>query len=255
MENKPALEAKLLYSLPSEPIKRLRRLLLYSFAGATIFFLFSGGALFGLNGGGLFQWRSGVAILLISFLNLITFPFWMTRIQTPVAFYVVKAYIRLPIFALMLVAGISFIDILLSPGSTRWIGLGLISGLLFFPFAFKRKTRWVEDSLENGYLKRCLNEKSWTWDAAHDMDHIRRDPKKMRPGFIWRLLFWIGPAIGMSLADIFGELNGLLIASLIGIMTGYLTMISILIDTIPISLVILNLEEERGEKIQLEREE
>lgn len=252
MNKIPATEAKLLYSLPPEPRKRLRRMLFLGFLGSFLFFLFLGGALSGLMGRGLLQWKIGWILLLFSFLNLITFPFWLGRIQTPGTFYLVFGYIRMPLYAILLVFGISVLNFLLPVGSARWIHLGLICGLLFLPFVIRRKKEWIEKSLDRGHLNNCLKEKAWTWDAAHDMDHIRKDPKKMRPGFIWRVLFWIGPAIGMSLGNIFGELNALMIASLTSMMAGYLTLISIFTDTISLSFAIFRLEEERGEKIMLE---
>lgn len=193
--------------------------------------------------------------LLLSFLNLITFPLWLGKIRSPKTFYLISVYLRLPMFAIILSAGISLAKILLPAGSACWIILGLIGGLFVLPLMIKRKMIWVEKSLISGHIKKCFNEKDWTWDASHDMDHIRKDPKKMRPGFIWRMLFWIGPAIGMSLANVFGELNALLIVSLLAIMTGYSAILSIFTHSLTISLVIFRLEKERGEMIQLELEE
>jgi len=68
MNKIPAPEAKLLYSLPPEPRKRLRRMLFLGFVGSFLFFLFLGGALSGLMGRGLLQWKIGWILLLFPFL-------------------------------------------------------------------------------------------------------------------------------------------------------------------------------------------
>ena len=253
MEKKPTLEARLLYSMPPEPDKRLRRLLFLGFVGSAIFFLFCGGALSSLTRQGLFQWSIGVLLLILASINWISSPLWVDRITTPGIFYLVNGYIRLPLYMIMLAWGISINALILPSTSTRWINLGLMVGLLFMPFVIMRKLKWIEESLEEGHLKKCLNKQTWTWDPAHDMDHIRKDPKKMRPGFFWRMLFWIGPAIGMSLADIFGRLNALLITSLLGVMLGYLVLISIISDSISLSLVLFGLEKERGQRIKIDQ--
>ena len=59
--------------------------------------------------------------------------------------------------------------------------------------------------------------------------------------------------IASSLADLFGRLNALLIVSLIGIMIGYLVLLSIISDSGSFSLTLSRLEKERGQRIILDR--
>ncbi len=251
MKDKPSLEARILYSLPPEPRKRINRLLLLSFLGSIIFFVVLGGSLSLMGGKGLMQWKTGLIILSISIINILTAPLWQSRIQTPLIFYLASGFIRIPLFLMMLAFGTSGLELLLPNRSSLWIKLGLLLGTISIPFLIRRKLDWISASLENGHLRYCLDRTDWTWDTRHDADHIREDPKKMRPGFFWRFVTWIGPVIGMSLAGIIGRLNTYVIMALVGTLVGYLTLISLLTDTISLSVELSRLEKDHGKPILL----
>jgi len=255
MDKRLSPEAKILHSLPAEPRKRMRRVLTLGFVGSAALFLIFGGTLSGLRENELFHWTVGGFFLLLSFIFWISSPVWMGEIQHPGRYYLIYGFVRIPIFGILLGYGLSLNATLLPAASARWIILGLLGGLVFLPFAIKRRLEWTEESLKTGNLKKCLNAQKWTWDPAHDMDHIRKDPRKMRPGIFWRLVFWSGPVVGFALADIFGRLNALLIVGLLTTLIGYLAIISIGIISFSFYQTLTKIEKGKGQKLILDSEE
>lgn len=255
MTEKPALEARILYSTPQEPKKRLKHYTYRGAFGSVLYFFIFGSGLSLITGKPLFGWKSGVSLVLLSLAFLISASIWLPRIYHASTFYLYSGLIRFPTFVLLLSFGLSTIASLLPPISTMWMLVGLLLGVAIIPMATARRIKWISQSMRTGHLQKSFDKSRGTWNASFDMDHLLKDPKTMRPGFLWRLLFWIGPAIGMSLADIFGKLNALLIVGLGMTLIGYYLLVSIFTDMISRLLELRRMERELGKKIRLVLEE
>jgi len=75
--------------------------------------------------------------------------------------------------------------------------------------------------------------------------------KQMRPGLLWRVAFWIGPAIGMSLADIVGRLTAFLVVGLGLVLIGYGVLVTLVVVAAASWLEPSRLEQDLRRKIHL----
>ena len=251
MVEKPALESRLLYSLPLEPEKRLKRYAVASAVSCWLLVPVFGVVLSALYQEPILNWWGGWVCALVSTILLISFNLWAPLIRRADAFYVVGGIVRLPMFLLYLITGIALVGAILPVLSARWVFGGFVAGLALLPSAFIRRRTSIRQSLENGYLRRSLNRVEAAWDPKFDMDHVLRDPRAMRPGLFWRLAFWIGPAIGMSLADALGRVSALLVAGVLAISVGYGSLLAVVSHDVALVLELRRLERELGKPIRL----
>jgi len=253
MADKAALEARILYSVPVDPIHRLRFYALRSLVGSGLMFVVTSGLLALLGSPSPWWWFVGWFCLLLSIAAALTYVVWAPHVTRARTFYEVNVLVRLPLFALQLLGGARIVEFLLGPGAGWWIYGGFLSGLLFVPSAIARKRAWIRSSMRYGHLRKSLDEDEAEWDTRFDLDHILKDPRAMRPGFLWRLLFWIGPAIGMSLADVLGRLSAALVVGLAFMATGYGVLITLVTSALAHSLELRDIEKRISRQISLDR--
>ena len=251
MTEKVALEARILYSTPQDPIKRLKHYTYRGAFGSVLYFLIFGSGLSLITGTPLFEWKTGVVSVLISLAFLFSASLWIPRIYNASTFYLIGGLLRFPTFILLLSFGLSVITLLLPPISMMWILVGLLLGCAIIPIATISRVKWINQSMTTGHLRKSYDKGRGIWNASFDLDHILKDPETIRPGLLWRIVFWIGPAIGMSLADIYGKLNALLIVGLGMALIGYYLLVSIFTDAISRLLVLRSMERGLGKKIRL----
>lgn len=131
-------------------------------------------------------------------------------------FYVILSANRVPALIALLAAGAEILGKQLAPLSVSLLGIGLMFGLICLPWSIIARRKWFRIAKENGHLQRSLERDAAEWDPTHDMDKTLQDERISRPGYLLRLLPWIGPAIGLALADVAGQATAVVV---IGVLT------------------------------------
>ena len=165
------------------------------------------------------SWEVGVALWASVALLVPIYFFWIVRVRRAVVAYSAMTLAILPAAIALLDGSIRFSFALLGAGATTVISLGLLFGLGTLPLAVRTRRNQFAAAIKQGYLRRSLSQERATWDAQYDHDEALSTEWLRRPGCLVRLLPWIGPAIGMRLADVLGRstANLIMVAGFIGI--------------------------------------
>ena len=250
MTQNPAWEARRLYRTPLEPRKRLRFLVVRGFWGVILFYFIVGWPVSFLAARSLYSWKVGLLCILISMGTAVSFRFWEPKLRRATTFYAAIALVSSPLWLLWFSGGASMLA-LLAPDTLLMMYAGILLGVAMLPALIARRRSGLVQSIERGHLHRSLDRGRATWDPAFDMDHILKDPAAMRPGILWRLAYWIGPAIGMSLSSIIGRPSAAFVVGSLFILMGYGNLMGLIVNSGAHVLELLGQERELGRRIHL----
>ena len=218
------MTVKTLVTLPRSLVKFHLRGPLLSFAGTTLLVPMLGAfeaAIRGEESYSVMEWRFGLWMWGLS-LVLLGFYFAIRhRVNRAIIFYQLVTLAGAPLGAVILVGGLRGFSAHLGVEAARWLGAGLLIGLITLPWAVRARQIWFRAALETGHLSESLDRRKAQWDPRQDNRYVEEDPLITRPGCLMRLLPWIGPAIGASLSDVFGRATALSIGTLIFVSVGY----------------------------------
>lgn len=134
------------------------------------------------------------------------------------------------------------------------VAAGLVLGLGTLPATIRSRRMRHGDAVRKGHLRRALNKETGTWDPQYDNDDPRDQALLNRPGCLMRLLPWIGPAIGMSLDELFGRAAANRLMAYLAISLGYGFVYFWLAATAAQFLEFRRMEAELGRPIMLAEE-
>jgi len=252
MEYKSVLKV----TLPKSVRGRLRRVPFVSAGMLTVFGLMIG-LILGESSKGewsILDWTTGILLWLFAILLIPLYLLAAGRISRAAAVYVGLALAMLPSGVALLDGSLRLSVNILGAGSTLLIGLGLLAGLGTMPFVIRDRRQWFQQALRGGHLRRSLDSATGKWDPQHDLDQIESSKLLNRPGCLLRLLPWVGPAIGMSLDNIFGEAAALRIFVYLFLLLGYAFTYLPVVGALVQLLVFRRLEKELGRPILLAEE-
>lgn len=197
------------------------------------------------------DWTTGILLWLFAILLIPVYVVAAARIRRAAAAYVGLALAMLPSGVALLDGSIRLSVNILGAGSTLLIGLGLLAGLGTMPFVIRDRRQWFQQALRGGHLRRSLDSATGKWDPQHDLGQIESSKLLNRPGCLLRLLPWVGPAIGMSLDNIFGEATALRIFVYMFLLLGYAFTYLPVVGALVQLLEFRRLEKELGRPILL----
>ncbi len=206
------------------------------------------------DGGSIFDWRVGwaawgIALLLIPILLL-----WAERITRALWAKLIVLLSIVPTAVASLHGGFLMAVRILGNSSTSMVAVGLLLGLATLPLTVRSRRKWHQMALKEGHLRSSLDRENAEWDPKNDYAQMASKDWVRRPGFLLRLLPWIGPAIGMSLADIFGRSTANVIMALVFIFLGYSLAYAVIGGALVQFLEFRQLERELGRPILLVEE-
>lgn len=248
------MESRLLLWLPADPHKRLIWSSGLSFMVVSIVGLMLG-AFISLQGGRrFFEWNEVHLLWGASFLICIVYIIIGRRISRPSVFYVLERLPGILMGVLFLDAGLRLIAMRLGAETLAFIVIGLVVGLVTLPWRIRVERAEFRAALDDGYLRNSLDQESNSWDPQYDSKRWEDDQRVTNPGFLRRLLFWTGPAIGMALSDLIGQSSAQAIAGAGGIYAGYILVGTSIQFAISRTLELNRLELELGNTLRLARQ-
>jgi hypothetical protein len=230
---------------------RIIRTSLISAVGLTIWTPFLGLGTLIHDGPPIVGWIEGVLLWIVAVIAIPVYYWSANRVKRAMTAYVIMMLSLIPLSLSFIDAGIRLSYRHLGTISASWILIGLIVGIAVTPLAVSSRRQWFRDAVDHGHLKPSLNPKSQTWDPKHDFVQTELRLASQRPGCLLRLLPWIGPAIGMTFADVFGRstANTVLIFCLVA--PGYAIFQMSLVATLMFYFEFNRLERELGGQILL----
>jgi hypothetical protein len=169
----------------------------------------------------LLEWKFGLWMWVLSVLLLVVYFFVRNRVKRAITFYLLVSLAGLPGVAVFLFGGLRAFEVGLGQAAARWFVIGLLLGLATLPWSVRARRAWFRRALESGHLSESLDRHAARWDPRHDNRYVEEDPNFSRPGCLMRLLPWVGPAIGASLADVFGRATSLTLITILSVGIGY----------------------------------
>ena len=244
------------FGLPRSIRGRLRKIPYFSAGLLTIVAPPLGLILRDLSGreGSILMWEVGTALWTLSILLIPIYAILASRVRRAATAEAGLALAMLPTGLALLDGGIRLSVDVLGAGSTQLIGIALLGGLGTMPFVIRDRRQWFQQALRGGHLRRSLDSATGKWDPQHDLDQIESSKLLNRPGCLLRLLPWVGPAIGMSLDNIFGEAAALRIFVYLFLLLGYAFTYLPVVGALVQLLVFRRLEKELGRPILLAEE-
>ena len=193
--------------LPKSLAGQLRRIPLYCAGLLTLYVPMLGVILREVSGGDgpILDWTVGVLLWVLAILLVPFYAIFAVRVRSAATAYAGMALAVLPTGLAILDGGIRLAVQILGVGSTVVIGICLLGGLATLPSVVRSRRKWFQVALRSGHLKRSLDRTTGRWDPQYDLDTLETSELLNRPGCLIRLLPWVGPAIGMSLDNIFGQ--------------------------------------------------
>jgi hypothetical protein len=204
---------------------RIKRAPLISLGMITIFVPFLGlltntaASEMGLPG---VSWRLGAALWLITVALVPIYFLIAPRIRRAQLAYTLIWLVYIPSGVAMLDGALRLSLVMLGPGSTLVFALSFLVGLATLPLTVRYRRQQFRAAIAEGHLSRSFDREQATWDAQYDHDADLSKEWLTRPGCLIRLLPWIGPIIGMRLADTFGRSTANLIMVVGFLSLGYL---------------------------------
>jgi hypothetical protein len=131
--------------------------------------------------------------------------FWVGKVKRAITVYTLLTIALFPAALAILNGALSLSLVMLGADATMVIALGLLLGLGTLPLVVRTRRDQFKAAIKKGYLRRSLSADRATWDGQYDHDEAMSTDWLKRPGCFIRLLPWVGPIIGMRLADVFGR--------------------------------------------------
>lgn len=247
------MEMQLLLKPPRDPHKRLIWSSASSFLTVSIIVPLLGAFISLYEGMGLWSFPEGIVMWGLTLLLMVANALFGQRIRRPAIFYLVERLPGIPMGLVFLDGGMRLIAVILGIRSLLLIVVGLLVGLGTLPWTIRDERAKFRRALKDGYLVRSLDPKSYSWDPQYDIDRWEKDERITKPGFFRRLLFWIGPALGMALSDLIGRSPAQVVVGLGFIYIGYFLLGSSIRSAVSKVLELNRIEEELGQEIYLER--
>jgi hypothetical protein len=200
------------------------------------------------------SWNFGVVLWLFTVLSIPVYLYAAGRVTRAMTAYLLVTLALYP-SALALLEGALRVSFgILGARSTNVIGVGLLAGLATLPLAIRSRRRGYQDELRSGRLQNSLSKESGRWNPQFDFADLETKRWLNRPGCLLRLLPWIGPAIGISLADMVGRSTADAIIAVGFLMVGYSMMYFGLLRAFVQFLEFRRMESELGNPIMLAEE-
>lgn len=245
------------FSNPRSIRRRIERAPLISLGMLTVFVPLLGFLVYAAApeaGPPIISWRLGVALWVFT-LALVPIYFIIAgRIRSAILAYTLNWIALLPSGVAVLDGALRLSFAMLGPEPSIVIALGFLVGLATLPLAVRYRRTQQQAAMLEGHLSRSLDREHATWDAQYDHDADFSKDWLNRPGCFIRLLPWIGPVIGMRLADIFGRptANLVMVAAFLsaGYVLTYFQLMRLAVDL----LEFRRLERELGRPILLAEE-
>jgi|GEM_PF-6421731 len=193
---------------------------------------------------GLWMWGLSLAILLVCYAV-------RDRVTRATSYYILVALGALPTYALLFAGGFRAFQAHLGEEPAHRLEYGLLIGLLVLPWAVGARRSWFRRALEVGHLANSLDKRSGRWDPRQDNRNVEEDPRIARPGCLMRLLPWVGPAIGASLSDVFGQMTAIAMVAVLFLAMGYGLLVFSVVYAVASVLEFRRLERELGRPITL----
>ena len=165
------------------------------------------------------NWGLGGSLWVIGVSLVPIYWFWVVKVKRAITVYTLLTIALFPPTLAMLHGALRLSLVMLGAEATVVITLGLLLGLGTLPLLVRTRRDQFKAAIKKGYLRRSLIADRATWDWQYDDDEAMSTEWLKRPGCLVRLLPWIGPAIGMRLADVLGRstANLIMVAGFIGI--------------------------------------
>jgi len=173
------------------------------------------------------------------------------RVKRAITFYLLVSFAGVPMAMVILVGGVQAFTAHLGEETARWLGAGLLIGLVTLPWVVRARRAWFRKALESGHLSESLDERTAQWDPRQDNRYVEEDPRIARPGCLMRILPWVGPAIGASLSDVLGRATAMTMVTVLFVLVAYAIFYYKLRYIITNSLEFRRLEQELGRPITL----
>jgi len=157
------------------------------------------------RGGARHSWGVGLGLLAFALVLVPVYSIWVVKTRRAMTAYALILLGLLPGPLGILDGSARLCVAVLGANATLVIALGLVLGLSTLPFVVRARRTQFQAGISAGYLRRSLDPKRATWDAQYDKDDDMSKEWLTRPGCLIRLLPWVGPAIGMRIADVFGR--------------------------------------------------
>ena len=166
-------------------------------------------------------WRPG-GDLWIAGVCLIPFCFFLAaKLKRAVLAYSLITLSLFPAVLAILAGALRLSTTFLGEPASVILAIGLLLGLCTLPLVVRYRRERHQAAIMKGHLRRSLDKDRATWDAQFDHDEAMSTEWLKRPGCLIRLLPWVGPAIGMRLADVFGRSTANLIMVAAFVFGGY----------------------------------
>jgi hypothetical protein len=201
--------------------------------------------------GSILDWTTGVSLWLLAILFVPLYAIFAGRVRRAATAYVAMVLPLLPTGLALVDGGLRLSLTILGPRSTIVLAIGMVLGLATVPLLVRARRQWFQHALRIGHLSRSLDKATGTWDPRHDLEPIESSEVLSRPGCLLRLLPWIGPAIGMSLDNIFGQTSAARIFVYLAILLGYTFVYLPIAGALVQFLEFRRLEDELGRPIVL----
>ena len=169
-----------------------------------------------------FGWPLGLWLWAVSLVLVICYIAAARGIKRAVVFYVLEHMAAGLGMVELLVLGLSMLDHLVGRAAFLMIGGGVLVGWATMVAKVPARRAWFKAAMERGHLAKSLDVVQASWNTRYDFDQGAAELRAFENrGCLTRMLPWIGPAIGMSLADVVGRWSTMVLVALILLAMGY----------------------------------
>lgn len=219
--HKAMIESRLFIKPPTDPYKRLLWSSGLAFLSNCIFVPLLSGLLSIRGESDSLGWGEGFLLWGVSLVVLAAYLAFGRKVQRPSVYYLLERLPAVPMGLVFLDGGLQLVESILGLQSMLIILAGILLGLATLPLRINSQRAQLRQALDDGYLRESLKRESFAWDPRYDNDRWAEDKQMANPGVLRRLLFWIGPAIGMALSDLIGRASTNVVAGACAIYAGY----------------------------------
>jgi hypothetical protein len=206
------------------------------------------------RGGPRHNWVVGLTLLAFALVLVPVYSTWVVKTRRAITAYALILLGLLPGTLGILDGSLRLSLVVLGVDATLVVALGLSLGLSTLPFVIRSRRAQHQAAISSGYLRRSLDSKRATWDAQYDKDDDMSKEWLTRPGCLIRLLPWVGPAIGMRIADVFGRSTANLVMVGAFLSSGYVLVYFWFVRAAVEMLEFRRMEKELGRPILLAEE-
>lgn len=257
MSREPEMKRMVKWASPPSIRRRIRMAPLLAVAMLTIFMPLLGLAIHLASPQAepsIFSWQFGTIMWLFSVLTTPIYLYAADRVERAMTAYLLVTLAMYPA-ALGLLAGALRLSFgILGAATTIVVGFGLLLGFATLPLVIRYQRRNYQKKLIVGHLQSSLIADSGRWNPEFDFADLDSKEWLSRPGCLLRTLPWIGPAIGIYLADIVGRSAANAFIAIGFLVLGYMMMYPGLTRASVQYLEFRRMERELGHKILLAEE-